>query len=177
MTSLKGGDLLIKAVDIAQRRLGRRIHLVMAGDGPRRAEWEELARRLNVESAFPGWVSGEDRHAWFARASVAALPSTWPEPFGLVGLEAAAAGVPTVAFDVGGISEWLRHEVNGVAVPAPPSAEAFGSALAGVLGDERRLTALRAGARRLADEMTLDAHLDRLETTFDAVRRPLLAVS
>ena len=177
MTSLKGGDLLIKAVDIAQRRLGRRIHLVMAGDGPRRAEWEELARRLNVESAFPGWVSGEDRHAWLARASVAALPSTWPEPFGLVGLEAAAAGVPTVAFDVGGISEWLRHEVNGVAVPTPPSAEAFGSALAGVLGDERRLTALRTGARRLADEMTLGAHLDRLETLFDAVRRPLLAVS
>jgi glycosyltransferase involved in cell wall biosynthesis len=177
MTSLKGGDLLIAAVDIAQRRLGRRVHLVMAGDGPKRSEWEALAARLNVTSTFPGWVSVGDRHAWLARASVAALPSTWPEPFGLVGLEAGAAGVPTVAFDVGGISEWLRHEVNGIAVPSPPSADAFGAALADLLADERRLRSLRAGARRLAADMTLGAHVDRLEGIFNAVRGSLLAVS
>jgi glycosyltransferase involved in cell wall biosynthesis len=177
MTSLKGGDLLIAAVAIAQRRLGRRIHLVMGGDGPKRSEWEALARRLNVAATFPGWVDPDDRHMWLARASVAALPSTWPEPFGLIGLEAAAAGVSTIAFDVGGISEWLRHDVNGVAVPAPPSADAFGAALAGLLDDHGRLAALRAGARRLADEMTLARHLDRLEATFGRLRQPLLAVS
>ena len=177
MTSLKGGDLLIAAVDIAQRRLGRRLHLVMAGDGPKRFEWEALARRLNVDATFPGWVNADDRHAWLARASVAALPSTWPEPFGLVGLEAGAAGVPTVAFDVGGISEWLRDNVNGVAVPGPPSAQAYGEALADVLGDARRLGLLRTGARRLADEMPLSAHLDRLEALFTGIRQPLLAVS
>ena len=177
MTSLKGGDLLIAAVDIAQRRLERRVHLVMAGDGPKRSEWEALARRLNIAATFPGWVNADDRHAWLARASVAALPSTWPEPFGLIGLEAAAAGVPTVAFDVGGISEWLRDNVNGVAVPAPPSAQAYGEALAGLLGDARRLARLRVGARRLADEMPLSAHLDRLEALFTGSGQPLLAVS
>jgi glycosyltransferase involved in cell wall biosynthesis len=177
MTSLKGGDVLIAAVDIAQRRLGRRVHLVMGGDGPKRSEWEALARRLNVAATFPGWVNADDRHTWLARASVAALPSTWPEPFGLIGLEAAAAGVATIAFDVGGISEWLRHGVNGIAVPTPASAEAFGAALADVLGDELRLRSLRAAARRLAEDMTPDAHLDRLEEVFNTVRRPLLAVS
>jgi glycosyltransferase involved in cell wall biosynthesis len=177
MTSLKGGDLLIAAVDIAQRRLGRRVQLVMAGDGPQRREWEAFARRLNVTSTFPGWVSGDDRLAWLLRASVAALPSTWPEPFGLVGLEAGAAGVPTVAFDVGGISEWLRHDVNGVAVPAPPSAETFGEALASLLGDPRRLATLRAGARRLADGMPLATHLDRLEPILTGDRHSLMAVS
>jgi glycosyltransferase involved in cell wall biosynthesis len=177
MTSLKGGDVLIAAVDTAQRRLGRRVHLVMAGDGPKRSEWETLARRLNVAATFPGWVNGGDRHSWLARASVVALPSTWPEPFGLVGLEAAAAGVATIAFDVGGISDWLRDGVNGVAVPTPPSAGAFGAALASVLSNPSRLTALRAGARRLAGEMTLASHLDRLEAIFTGIRRPLLAVS
>jgi glycosyltransferase involved in cell wall biosynthesis len=177
MTSLKGGDLLIAAVDAARRRLGRPVHLVMAGDGPRRQEWEVLTARLHVSSTFTGWLDGDAKNAWLARASVAALPSTWPEPFGLVGLEAAALGVPTVAFDVGGISEWLRHDVNGVAVPGPPSAESLGEALAGVLGDERRLAALRAGAQRLAGEMPLGAHLDRLEEIFTRVPRPLLAVS
>jgi glycosyltransferase involved in cell wall biosynthesis len=177
MTSLKGGDLLIGAVDIARRRLGQPIHLVMAGDGPRRHEWEALAARLQVKCTFPGWLAGDARQAWLARASVAALPSTWPEPFGLVGLEAAAAGVPTVAFDVGGISEWLRHDVNGVAVLGPPSADTFGAALAAILGDTTRLAALRTGARRLADDMPPGAHLDCLERIFSRVRRPLLAVS
>ena len=79
----------------------------------------------------PYRLAGRRSNAWLARASVAALPSSWPEPFGLVGLEAAALGVPTVAFDVGGISEWLRHDVNGVAVPGPPSAEPLGEALRG----------------------------------------------
>jgi glycosyltransferase involved in cell wall biosynthesis len=177
MTSLKGGDLLIDAIDIARRRLGRPIQLVMAGDGPRRRDWEMRAAHLKVPCTFPGWLAGDDRRAWLARASVAALPSIWPEPFGLVGLEAAATGVPTVAFDVGGISEWLRHDVNGVAVPGPPSADALGEALAAVLGDTARLAVLRSGARRLADDMPLGAHLDRLEAIFSGVRRPLLAVS
>jgi glycosyltransferase involved in cell wall biosynthesis len=177
MTSLKGGDLLIAAVGIATRRLGRPIHLVMAGDGPRRQEWEVLAARSDVQTTFPGWIAGDARIEWLSRASVAALPSTWPEPFGLVGLEAASVGVPTIAFEIGGISEWLRPEVNGVAVPGRPSAETLGRALAALLGNAPRLAALRAGARRLVDEMPLGAHLDRLDAVFDAVRRPLLAVS
>ena len=177
MTSLKGGDVLIAAVDVAQRRLGRPIHLVMAGDGPKRQDWQALAAYSNVATTFPGWVAGDARLDWLARASIAALPSTWPEPFGLVGLEAAAAGVPTIAFDVGGITEWLRHEVNGVAVPGRPSAESFGEALAAILGDASRLAALRAGARRMVDEMPVGAHLDRLDAIFNGVRRPLLAVS
>ena len=177
MTSLKGGDLLIDAIDIARRRLGRPIHLVMAGDGPRRSEWEARAARLQVTCTFPGWLAPEARQAWLARASVAALPSTWPEPFGLVGLEAAAVGVPTVAFDVGGISEWLRHDVNGVAVPGPPSAASFGEALAAVLGDRARLAALRSGARALADDMPPGAHLNRLEAIFNEIPHSLLAVS
>jgi glycosyltransferase involved in cell wall biosynthesis len=170
MTPLKGGDLLIRAVQIAESELGRPIHLVMAGDGPMRAEWETLSRRLGQSCTFPGWVTGDARAALLRRASVAALPSTWPEPFGLVGLEAASAGVPSVAFDVGGITEWLRDGVNGVAVPPPPTAESFGNALAALLGHPARLAMLRSGARRVADEMPVARHLDRLEAIFDSVR-------
>jgi glycosyltransferase involved in cell wall biosynthesis len=141
----------------------------MAGDGPCRAEWAALAARHRVECTFPGWLSGDERVTWLRRASVVALPSTWPEPFGLVGLEAGSVGVPTVAFDVGGISEWLRHDVNGVLVSGPFTAERFGEALAGVLADGRQLAALRKGARQRAAAMPLSAHLDRLEATFAAV--------
>jgi glycosyltransferase involved in cell wall biosynthesis len=166
MTSLKGGDVVIRALPYAERRLGRRIRLVMAGDGPQRGEWKALAARLGLACTFPGWLLGHARTAWLERASVVAMPSIWPEPFGLVGLEAAAAGVPTVAFDVGGIGEWLRHGINGLLV-RPPTPEALGIALGDLLADNEQLAAMRAGALRVAEEMPLSAHLDRLEAVFE----------
>jgi glycosyltransferase involved in cell wall biosynthesis len=169
MTRLKGGDLLIRAVHRAASRLSRPIRLTMIGDGPQRLEWEALADRLGVACTFTGWVEGDARWALVRAASIVAVPSVWPEPFGLVGLEAGALGVPAVAADVGGIGEWLHDGVNGVVVPAPASPESFGDALASLLADGTRLLALGAGARKVAMEMTLDGHVDRLESIFETV--------
>jgi glycosyltransferase involved in cell wall biosynthesis len=166
MTKLKGGDLLIRAVRHAAEQAGRAIQLTMIGDGPQRQEWEALASRLNVASTFTGWLSGGDRWRALARASVVALPSLWPEPFGLVGLEAGALGVPAIAVDAGGVGQWLRHGVNGVGVPSPATERTFGAALASMLADRDTLARLRAGAYRVAQEMTLTAHVDRLERIF-----------
>lgn len=47
------------------------------------------------------------------------VPSIWPEPFGLIGIEAMYFGKPVVAFDVGGISEWLKDRENGFLVKFP----------------------------------------------------------
>jgi glycosyltransferase involved in cell wall biosynthesis len=169
MTPLKGGDLLIRATRRASDRLGTPIRLTMMGDGPQRGEWEALARQLSVPSLFTGWVEGPARWPLLSDVSLLALPSVWPEPFGLVGLEAGAVGVPAIAVSIGGIGEWLRDGVNGVAVAGPPSAESFGDALAEALKDPDALATLRAGARRMADRMSLAGHLDRLETVFDGV--------
>src|SRR6185312_11977797 len=159
-----GGDLLIRAAGHAAVRLGREIRLTMVGDGPARGEWEALARHHGVPCEFTGWKTGADRWPLLRGASLVAVPSIWPEPFGLVGLEAGALGIPAIAVNVGGISEWLQDGVNGVAVGAPASPESFGAALAGILGDRNRQAALRAGAHRVAGEMTVGRHVDRLET-------------
>jgi glycosyltransferase involved in cell wall biosynthesis len=163
MTALKGGDLLIRAVRRAARRAGRTIALTLVGDGPQRAEWEALARRIDVPCRFTGWLTGSELATVLASASVAALPSVWPEPFGLAGLDAGALGVPTIAADVGGIRDWLRDGENGVLLAAPPTAEQFGDAIAGLLIDEPRLSALRAGALRAARAFTPERHVVRLE--------------
>ncbi len=162
MTKLKGGDLLIRSVRRAAAVLGQRMQLTMAGDGPQRTEWEALARAQDVPCRFSGWLRGDDRWTLLRSASIVALPSLWPEPFGLVGLEAGAVGVPAIAVDAGGIGEWLRPGINGISVPQPASARSFGDALAAVLRDRESLAALRSGARRVAQEMTLAAHVDRL---------------
>jgi glycosyltransferase involved in cell wall biosynthesis len=166
MTALKGGDLLIRAVDRARTTLGRDIGLTMVGDGPQRGEWEALAGRLHLRCAFTGWVSGGDRWPIVRAASLVALPSLWPEPFGLVGLEAGALGVPAIATDVGGVRQWLTDGLNGITVPASSEIQ-FGDRLAAALADRARLSALRAGALRVAREMSLASHLDRLEPVLE----------
>jgi glycosyltransferase involved in cell wall biosynthesis len=173
MTVLKGGDLLVEAIAEASSRLGRPISLLMMGDGPQRLVWERLAFARGVPCTSTGWLNGDDRWTSLARAALLAVPSTWPEPFGLVGLEAAALGLPAVAFDVGGIREWLRPGVNGYLVPAdPPRAGLFADALARMLSDRDELRAMGRRAVTVAREMSLDRHLDRLESILAQHGRP-----
>ena len=171
MTKLKGGDLLIRAVRRAAACMDRPIQLTMAGDGPQRQEWQALASRLAVPCTFTGWVNAAGRQTLLRSASVVALPSLWPEPFGLVGLEAGALGVPAIAVDAGGIRQWLREGVNGVTVRAPASGRSFGDAIASFLGNRDALAMFRDGAYRVAREMTLAAHVDRLEPILEERRR------
>jgi glycosyltransferase involved in cell wall biosynthesis len=163
MTTIKGGDVLVRAVAVASRRLASPVQLIMAGDGPERPALEATARGLGVAATFTGWVGGSARTSLFRAACVVAVPSLWPEPFGLVGLEAGVHGVPAVAFDVGGIREWLRDGVNGVLVRPPGSAAALGEALAGVLGDRSLLIRYGEGAARVAADMSIDAHVVAIE--------------
>jgi glycosyltransferase involved in cell wall biosynthesis len=163
MTRLKGGDVLVRAAATASRILGKPVPLEFAGNGPAEQAWRTLAQRLNVRATFHGWVSGHDRTALFRRASLVAVPSLWPEPFGLVGLEAAVHGVPAVAFDVGGIREWLQDDVNGRIVRDVGSHSALGAALAQVLSGTRHLARLGEGALRVASELTAEAHLAIVE--------------
>ena len=55
-----------------------------------------------------------------ASADLLVVPSLWPEPFGLVGLEGARSRLPAAAFAVGGIPDWLRSGVNGYLAPGDP---------------------------------------------------------
>ena len=99
-----------------------------------------------------------------------AVPSVWPEPFGLVGLEAASAGLPAIAFDVGGISQWLKDGVNGFLVPGnPPTARSLALGLVEAFADLERIERMGVAAREMAFEMSVEKHLDRLEEVFDSV--------
>ena len=109
----KGADLMLKAL----ARLDIPFHCTIAGDGKDRAMLEQMADKFNLRSRidFTGFVS--DPESLWKNCDVFCFPIRWQEPFGLVGLEASAHGIPTVAFDLGGVREWLFEGKNGFAVP------------------------------------------------------------
>jgi glycosyltransferase involved in cell wall biosynthesis len=164
MTSLKGGDVLINAASVAMRVLGRPIRLVFAGEGPQKEAWRSLAAKVSVQAEFTGWVDFEERQRIYARSMLVAVPSLWPEPFGLIGLDAAALGRPAVAFDVGGIRDWLTDGVNGRLVKPSAGAEGLGEAMAALLKSPAERERMGREALAVAQRMSVSAHVDRLET-------------
>ena len=172
MTSLKGGDVLIRAAAQATAELGVEIPLTLAGDGPAREDWEALAESLGVAAEFPGWVDGARRVDLFRSASVVVVPSVWPEPFGLTGLEAGAHGAAAIGFDVGGIGSWLRDGENGWLVKANDGVAGLARALAEARVHDATLRALRVGARRVAERLSLSRHVDVLERVLSDSRAP-----
>jgi glycosyltransferase involved in cell wall biosynthesis len=150
---------------------------VVCGDGWRLQEMRRLARRLRVDERvhFEGWVSAEVLADRLAEASVVVMPSVWPEPFGLVGIEAAAAATPVVASSTGGIRDWLEHGVNGLLVE-PGDAQALSAALNELLDDPERRRSMGAEGRQIVSErFSPSRHLAALldaYTTARSRRRP-----
>jgi glycosyltransferase involved in cell wall biosynthesis len=159
MTPLKGADVLLRA--LATHAPDARV--TFAGDGPERLHLQRRAASLGVRSQFPGWVTGSIRNQLLRDAAILAVPSVWPEPFGLVGLEAASFGTPAVAFDTGGISEWLTDGVNGRLVPGSRGVNGLGETIAALLNDDDRWRTCSAGARHSVERFTIDAHVGALE--------------
>lgn len=168
MEYLKGGELLTDAIQLAAAALGRPLHLTFAGEGRDRLRWEQKARRAcqrdpRLTIAFAGWLEQDALNNLLDRSDLLAVPSLWPEPFGLVGREAGSRGVPAAAFNVGGISEWLTDGLNGHLAPGdPPTAQGLCAAIASCLGDNQHHAQLRSGARAEAMRSSIENHLNDL---------------
>jgi glycosyltransferase involved in cell wall biosynthesis len=130
----------------------------------------EQASEGRVEVIFHGWLAGEALDAAWRRSELLVVPSTWPEPFGLVGPEAGVHGVPAAAFGVGGITEWLTDGENGHVADGSGAlrAPSLADAIARCLADPAHWRRLSDGARRLAGRFRLAPHVAALEATFAA---------
>jgi glycosyltransferase involved in cell wall biosynthesis len=175
MVRLKGGETLLRALPAIAQRLQRPLKLTLAGEGPAKAEWEAQARVLCAQNPlttveFTGWLEHSDLRKLIAASDLLVVPSLWPEPFGMIGPEAGTAGLPAVAFAVGGIPEWLHDGTNGFLAPAnPPSPAGLAAAVAKCLADPSLYRRLREGARREAMKFSLKRHVARLRELFTQV--------
>ena len=163
----KGASVLIRAASKIDAEV------VICGDGWRTEAMRRLARRLGVAERvhFRGWLGPEALAEELAEASIVALPSLWPEPFGLVGIEALAAGRPVIASLTGGVGDWLADGVNGLAVQ-PGDVAGLAQALDELLGDPARQAALgAAGQAMVAARFSPELHVARLLEAYRSARR------
>jgi glycosyltransferase involved in cell wall biosynthesis len=114
----------------------------------------------------------EDIEMVLGAADAVAVPSTRPEPLGLVALEAAAAGLPVVASAHGGLTEIVRDGETGLLVPPGDRA-----ALAGALGRLADDPVLRerlgeAAARDVRERFSRERMLDELQELYERLLNP-----
>ena len=109
---------VLDAIEIA-RSTGRVLRIAAkAGHMPQEVEYEDAVFKPAVTAAgsaveFLGELSLSDRDRLFASSFAALMPGQWPEPFGLVAIEALACGTPVVARPVGALPEIIRDGVDG----------------------------------------------------------------
>lgn len=138
----KGMDYLIRAFS----RISARAKLAILGEGPALGNLKRLTQELQLSDrvSFPGWIPHDQLPDFYQKSTVVVVPSVTPESFGMVGIEAMSYGKPVLAFDVGGISEWLKHGETGFLVK-PRDEESLAEKMNLLLGD--RSLAARMGSK------------------------------
>jgi phosphatidylinositol alpha-1,6-mannosyltransferase len=152
----KGFDVLVEAgAVLASRYPG--LQVVVAGTGREQRHLIRIANTHHSPTRFLGRVPDADLPALYGCADVFAMlcRNRWrgleQEGFGIVFLEAAAAGVPSVAGRSGGSAEAVLDGVTGLVVDKPRDVASVAFALDRVLGDPARRDAMAVAARQRAE--------------------------
>ncbi|HET9723983.1 MAG TPA: glycosyltransferase family 4 protein [Actinomycetota bacterium] len=162
------------AVDAFSRLAARRreLRLVVAGDGPERSAVARLPSEARERITFLGSVANEDLPPIHAACDLFVAPNVGGESFGIVLVEAMAAGLPVVASAIPGFTEVLRDGVDGLLV-RPRDAVATEAAIARLLDDPSFAGRLAASGRQRSLGYSWDAVLPRIEAAYArAAERP-----
>lgn len=162
----KGLEVLLTAM----ADLPREVRLWAGGDGP---QFEELRERFGRDQRIEwlGRISDDERQARMRGCTVYCSPSVRGESFGMVLLEAMAAGCALVASDLDGHRNVATDGVDALLAPVG-DASALAKSLRRVLDDEGLRVELVAGGRRRADQLSM-AHLaERYQVIYERVLTP-----
>jgi phosphatidylinositol alpha-mannosyltransferase len=113
----KGLGYLLRAY-LKLRRERSDVRLIVVGDGPYRRWYSRWVQRNDIpDIAMVGYVDAAEKVRYFASADVFCAPNTGDESFGLILLEAMAAGKPIVASDIAGFRQVVHSGREGLLVP------------------------------------------------------------
>ena len=162
----------------AYHRLRKRhvdARLLVVGDGPQRRQYQAYVRARRVQDVeFMGRVSDDDKARYFASADIFCAPSTGQESFGIVLLEAMAAGVPIVASDIHGYKNVVQRNVQGLLVE-PRNHRALAAALYALATEPGLRYRLGEAGRLKAPDYSWDRVTERVVEYYREVRARVLA--
>jgi len=147
----KGLVNLLEAFPLVQQAIPN-VRLVAVGDGQLRKRYEkQLGMALGRDIIFTGRVPANQLPNYYASASVFCAPSTGRESFGIVLLEAMAAGLPIVASDIEGYRQVLA--TTGAAITVPPhDIKGLARGLITILQDPQAAAAMGAAGRAAVEQ-------------------------
>ncbi|AEV30037.1 glycosyltransferase [Sphaerochaeta pleomorpha str. Grapes] len=162
----KGVDTLIKAFALLKNRYPFPVTLEILGTGNDLENLQTLVQEEGLTEVvkFIGWVSHDKLVSFYDNASIVVVPSRWPEPFGMVGVEAMLRQRPVVASKVGGIPDWLEDGKTGFLAPST-EAQAFADKMLILLQDKKLAREFgMAGFRKAETAFSFATYCERLET-------------
>ena len=159
----KGLDMLLDILALIKEGFT----LDVAGTGPLEKICHDKIKALGLQDRvkFHGWLGREGLAELYKKCSFLVLPSVWPEPFGICGIEAAFFGKPTVAFNVGGISDWLISAETGFLVK-PYDKEKMAEKISYLLDNPEKARELGQKAKEQVKKYSPDSHIDKLLRIF-----------
>lgn len=160
----------VAAVEIA-RRTGMRLKMAAKIDRVDQSYWDEVVHPLvrgNPNVEFLGEINDREKAALLGDARALLFPIDWPEPFGLVMIEAMACGTPVLAMNCGAVPEVIEDGISGRIVADVDGAVA---ALPGLLDFDRRTVRAAFEARFTARRMARD-YVDIYERQIGARQAP-----
>lgn len=152
----KGIHLLVEAAHKIVENYNN-TKIIIAGTGPMTEELKSRVRQMGLESKvqFIGYISDKERDKMYKVSNVAVFPSLY-EPFGIVALEAMAAGCPVVVSDTGGLGEIIEHKFNGLKA-INGSVDSIVDNISEILYDENLANSLKKNAlNSVYDKYTWD---------------------
>ena len=163
----KGLDVLLEALT----QVTLPFEMVVLGDGSHKAECEALSQKLGLSDrvTFAGFVPQEQLKDFYRDSSLFVLSSLWPEPIATIGLEVMRFAMPVVAWDAGGIKDWLIDGHNGYLVPWKDTT-AFAARVDELLANKALAREMgQKGLALVSERYDFEKYLGNLESLFHRV--------
>ncbi|GFE68204.1 glycosyltransferase family 4 protein [Chroococcus sp. FPU101] len=161
----KGLSWLLEALTLTEPK----IHLDIAGDGWERPQMENLVKKLGLTKrvTWQGWCHQQKLDELYQQCFCVIFPSVWPEPAGLVTLEAYARYRPVIASAVGGIPEYLHSGETGLLIKANHRTQ-LAAAINELSQDYFKTQKMgQQGHTLFKEKFTMDIHVQKLQKIYE----------
>jgi len=161
LTKAKGVDILLKAIKILKEKYQKEIKAAIVGEGYLEEELKELVIELGIEKEVEFLGVRRDIERLMKSTQIFVLPSRW-EGLPLAILEAMSSRASIIATSVGGISEVIEHEKEGILI-SPEDPEVLASAISELLKDEELRVKLGINAyKKVKEKYSIEVYTNNI---------------